>query len=73
MAKKGKSAPQEGDAQIKKSYYHTVLWKNIKTVFQCDTCGTNRDDEDAMILHVLLHYPKNEQEDLFNLLVKEKK
>lgn len=53
-------------------YYERATWKNVKKVFKCATCGTFRDDEDSMIEHVLLHVPKDKQEEVFNQLVKEK-
>ncbi len=52
--------------------YHPALWRKIRPTFCCDICGTYRDEEDAMIEHVLLHYPLARQEELFNLMLKEK-
>lgn len=53
------------------SFYTTERWKGVKDVFKCARCGTFRDTRDAMIEHILLHYPANEQETIFNQLVKE--
>lgn len=52
-------------------YFTSERWKGVKTVFKCAKCGTFRDERDAMIEHVLLHYPKDEQEKIFDQLVKE--
>ena len=58
---------------VKSKTYRTEMWKGIKEVFACEFCGANRDDQDAMIEHVLLHYPKARQEELLNEMLKEKK
>ena len=52
--------------------FTTEMWKGVKVVFKCSQCGTFRDDQDGMVEHILLHYPANEQEKIFNQLVKEK-
>ena len=50
-------------------YWSTPLWDGIKPVHKCFKCGTFRDDTDAMIEHVLLHYPLDEQEVLLDKLL----
>lgn len=49
-----------------------ATWKEIKPVFKCGKCGTFRDEYDAMVEHVLLHFPRSEQEVVFEKLMKEK-
>lgn len=56
----------------KEVYFTPESWKGVKTVFKCATCGTFRDERDAMIEHVLLHFPKGEQERILETLLKEK-
>lgn len=53
-------------------YFTSESWKGVKTVFKCARCGAFRDERDAMIEHVLLHYPKGEQERILETLLKEK-
>ncbi len=62
--------PEEETAQT--VYYEPAMWKNIKPVFRCATCGTYRDDEDDMILHVVSHLPADEQVTIFDQLMKKK-
>lgn len=50
-------------------YWSTTLWDGIKPVHKCFKCGTFRDDTDAMIEHVLLHYSVAEQEVLLDKLL----
>lgn len=57
---------------VKKVYYTNELWKGFKPVVKCANCGQFRDTVDEMILHVILHVPAKEQEELFNKLVQEK-
>ena len=52
-------------------YFEIVKWRGIKDVFRCMTCGTNRDDFDAMVEHILLHH-KGHEEEVFEILMKEK-
>lgn len=56
-------------------YYTKTLWHGIKEVFQCNTCGVFRDgtQEDAMIVHVVIHVPRLEQDALRDKLMKEYK
>ena len=65
------ATPPAPDAEIE-TFYETATWKGVKTVFKCKKCGTFRDTRDEMIEHVLLHVPKAEQEEVLNLLLKEK-
>lgn len=67
-----KAPVQKAKPAQEKKYYDRASWKGVKDVFRCETCGTCRDDEDSMIEHVLLHIPQNEQEKIFNQLIKEK-
>lgn len=53
-------------------YFTQESWKGVKVVFKCAKCGTFRDERDAMIEHVLLHFPKGEQEQILDTLLKEK-
>lgn len=52
-------------------YFETVMWKGVKSVFKCAKCGTFRDDKDAMIEHVLLHYSFDERERMLEVLLKQ--
>lgn len=63
----------EQPAKEPQKLYDTADWKGVRTVFRCAKCGTCRDDEDSMILHVLVHFPKDEQDQIFNQLVKKEK
>jgi hypothetical protein len=51
--------------------YSVRMWAGKIPVYVCNECGLQRDDEERMILHVINHYPKNKQEQVFNELVKE--
>ena len=62
---------EEKVAAEKVVYFTTASWKGVKDVFRCARCGTYRDTRDAMIEHVLLHYPANQQEDILEKLMKE--
>jgi hypothetical protein len=71
MAKKSQKSNVE-EPQVKRDELFTQeSWKGVKTVFKCAQCGAFRDERDAMIEHVLTHYPVSEQENIFNQLVKE--
>ena len=51
-------------------YYQKREWMmGVRQVYHCNTCGTDRDDEDAMIEHAMLHFPKSEQEEHFNAML----
>ena len=54
-----------------KKYYSVTMWKGIKQVFKCEICGTFRDTKDAVIEHLLLHFPRSQQESILDQLVKE--
>lgn len=45
------------------------------TVYRCRECGTDRDQEDTIIEHILLHYPAGEEQEqkLTELLALKKK
>lgn len=55
----------------KEVFYSIERWKGVKDVLKCAKCGTFRDDRDAMIEHILLHYAKSEQAKVFEQLMKE--
>lgn len=63
--------PPIGEDALK--LYDTADWKGVRTIFRCTNCGTCRDDEDSIILHVLVHFPKNEQDQIFNKLLNKEK
>lgn len=50
-------------------YFETVMWKGVKEVLKCSTCGTCRDDVEAMIFHVVNHVPQAQRNDLFDELI----
>lgn len=52
-----------------KVYYTKASWKGVQEVFKCSECGTDRNEQDEMILHVLLHAPAPEREALFDKLM----
>ncbi len=52
------------------AYYEPMMWKNIKQVFRCVTCGTDRDSEDDIILHVVSHLPAEKQIEVLDQLTK---
>lgn len=51
-------------------YFTREMWKGVKEVLKC-ACGEFRDTRDEMIEHVLLHFPKSEQESILEKLLKE--
>src|SRR4026209_1368758 len=55
--KKAVAVPAEAESP----YYTKTLWHGVKEVWQCNTCGVFRDSEDAMIVHVVIHAPRLEQ------------
>lgn len=72
MAKKKAQAPTENEEpKASEVYFTTEKWKGVRDVFKCARCETFRDTRDAMIEHVLLHFPANEQESILEQLVKE--
>jgi len=52
-------------------HFSRVMWKETLEVFKCETCGENRNDIDSMRLHVLTHYPEDEQEAMLEILLQE--
>ena len=61
--------------RTKKPLYSPASWKNVVTVYKCETCGHCANLEDDMILHVITH-PKlsaSGRMELFERLIKEKK
>ena len=51
--------------------YSVRLWAGKIPVYVCNRCKVQMDSEDQIILHVVKHYPKNQQNDVFDFLVKE--
>lgn len=70
------ASPQIGERDLgggkAEVYFTSVMWKGVKEVFKCATCGECRDTRDEIVEHVLLHFPKGEQERIFEELMKEK-
>jgi len=54
-----------------KKYFSRAMWKGVKEVHKCEICGTFRDEKDAIIEHVLLHFPQSEQVSILDKLLKE--
>jgi len=52
-------------------YFTREMWKGVKEVLKCAKCGQFRNTRDEMIEHVLLHFPKSEQESILEKLLKE--
>lgn len=51
-------------------YYEKRDWMNgVRQIYRCTKCGTDRDEEDAIIEHILLHYSKEQQEEMLNELL----
>lgn len=67
--KKAVAVPAEAESP----YYKKTLWHGIKEVYQCNQCGVFRDAEDGMIVHVVIHAPRLEQNALLDQLMKEYK
>lgn len=67
--KKAVAVPAEAESP----YYKKTLWHGIKEVYQCNQCGVFRPAEDAMIVHVVIHAPRLEQNALLDQLMKEYK
>ena len=65
-----KAVSEEKKEQV---YFEPVLWRGVKMVFQCATCKTCRDTRDAMVLHVLLHVPADQQNEFFEKLMNKEK
>jgi hypothetical protein len=70
MPKKRKTAVAE-EAEPPEPLYDTATWKGARTVYRYVKCGTFRETRDAMIEHVLSHFPLAEQEGILNQLIKE--
>lgn len=58
--------------KAKKVYYTKASWKGVQEIFKCSECETDRNEQDEMILHVLLHVPAHEREALFDKLMEER-
>jgi hypothetical protein len=64
-------APVLAGVRQPEKLYRVSQWRGVKEVFQCKQCETFRDTKDAVIEHILLHYPIAEQEDILEKLMKE--
>lgn len=51
--------------------YGMRMWAGRIPVYICSHCDRQMDSEDDMKLHVLKHYLKEEQEEIFDRLVKD--
>lgn len=62
------------EATYRREYWEVTKWKGVMDVLKCKYCGhceSDEDKKDKMILHVITHFPKSEQDKLFDKLVKE--
>jgi hypothetical protein len=70
----GKSKKKTAKKKLKKTappvLYHKKLWKGVRDVYRCDKCPHCEEDEDAMKLHVLKHFPKEEREKQLDKLMR---
>jgi hypothetical protein len=60
--------------EARREFWEVTKWKGVMDVYKCKNCGhseSGEDKKDQMILHVITHFPKSEQDNLFNKLVKE--
>jgi len=60
--------------EARREFWEVTKWKGVMDVLKCRNCGhseSGEDKKDQMILHVITHFPKSEQDKLFNKLVKE--
>jgi hypothetical protein len=60
--------------EVRREYWETTKWKGVMDVLKCRNCGhceSDDDKKDKMILHVITHVAKSEQDKLFDKLVKE--
>ena len=72
MATKKIQPDEVQEKKVTQVPYTIETWKGVKNVVRCSICGTYRDDVDAMIEHVIMHYPRGDQEEIFDKLMKEK-
>jgi hypothetical protein len=66
-----KAIVEDVKPEARREFWQVTSWKGVKNVLKCKNCGHCEDDKDQMILHVITHFPKSEQEEMFNKLVKE--
>lgn len=60
--------------EVRREYWEVTKWKGVMDVLKCKYCGhfeSDEDKKDKMILHVITHVAKSEQNKLFDKLVKE--
>lgn len=62
----------EAASEPQPKYFTRAMWKNTLEVFKCVRCSEFRNTKDEMIDHILLHYPREEQERVLEELVLEK-
>jgi len=72
-----KPEPQNAPAPVSvpegdKLNFSKLKWAGVVDVFGCNTCQTQRNDKDEIILHILTHVPASEQNALLDRLTKEK-
>jgi len=59
------------EAKLRREYFHKTTWKGVIDTFQCNNCGHCDTDKGNMILHVITHVARSEQNKLFEKLTKE--
>jgi hypothetical protein len=60
--------------EARREFWEVTKWKGVMDVLKCKNCGhseSGEDKKDQMILHVITHFPKSEQNKMFEKLVKE--
>jgi hypothetical protein len=51
-------------------YFTRESWMmGVRVVYKCGACDQFRDQTDLMVEHVLLHYPADQQEEMFDKLL----
>lgn len=53
-------------------FYDKRIWRANKIVFVCLTCDLNLSQEDDMQLHVLSHYPADQQDKILDEMTSSK-
>jgi len=68
-----KEAPGVPDVktEVRREFWEVVSWKGVKNVYKCRNCGHCEMTKDGIILHVVTHFPKSEQDKQFEKLMKE--
>lgn len=47
------------------------IWKADVVCYRCETCGYFENDRDTLVIHVLTHFPADEQSGVLDELTKE--